>query len=92
MAFTVSNIVNTDTGNLRFNIYRVTADATTGTVSTGLNVILHASLTHEAVASNSTAPLIAINKNASGVAANGTIGLSACVASDIYHILCWSPA
>lgn len=94
MAFTVSQIVNSGLENKRFIILRVTADAATGTVVPGPTLIDDASYTIEAMASAPTMnmPVIKINAGVSGTSIAGTIAMTNCVSSDIYHLFVTSRA
>lgn len=89
MAFTVSNVVSDSWGAHKINILRVTADAATQTINTGLNVIKHASLMNEGASSS---PVLVINAGAEGTSIAGSIALSACTSAAIYHLWVVSPA
>lgn len=88
MAFTVTQIVKSVWGDQRLNTFRVTADNTSGTVATGLPVILDYMISQEAVASAPTMniPVVKINAGTTGTSTLGTVGLSNCVSGDIYHL------
>lgn len=94
MAFTVSTLVQTLLAKERMTIYRVTADATTGSFDTGYNVVSHASYMIEKMASAPTTnfPVIAFNAGVSATAINGTIAMTNTVSADIYHVMVLSPS
>ena len=89
MAFTVSTIVNGVMGADRLQILRVTADATTQNIVTGFNVLKIASCMNEGA---STCPVISFNSTCTGVAQNGTVGMSNCTSGQIYHLWVVAPA
>lgn len=87
MAFTVSTIVKGMAfGNQFVHVMNVTADASTGTVETGLRSVL---FTQVGPVSAPTMPNIMENKNASGVATLGTIGMSNCTTGNIYRVIAY---
>lgn len=81
MAFTVSSTADdTVMGNARVRYLRVTADGTEDNVSSGLQVVYGLSV---AAASMASAPaLLKENRDSSGTAANGTIGVSGVASGD----------
>ena len=85
MAFTVSTVTKgVSDGNMIRNVLRVTADAATGTVESGLRLMSYAQVTS---VSAPTQPNIMLNANASNVAANGTLGMSNCTSGNIYLVV-----
>jgi hypothetical protein len=80
MAYTTSNLVKTVFGDQRVFALRVTADAATGAVATGLSHINTASLLPQSL--STAAVKFSINENCSGVAALGTIGVSGAASGD----------
>ena len=94
MAFTVSNVMNTTMGDAKVAILRVTPDAATQAIDTGFNVLKYVTLSYEVPASHSLSsfPVLKINANASGVAANGQVGLSACISGEVLVLTCYAPA
>lgn len=84
MAWTV-NRNRTVFGNLAVVNLKLTADAATQTVETGLNRIDHFAVGFGSMATI-TSLGIAINSNASGVQANGSLGLSGFTSGDDIYI------
>lgn len=84
MAYTVTR-TQTVFGNLRAVIIKVTADAATQTVETGLSVIQGFSV---GIGSCTTASSqrIAINSNASGVQSYGVLGMSGFTSGDLVYV------
>lgn len=89
MAFTVSTIVNSVIGADRLNVLRVTADAATQNIVTGLNSVKIASLMNEGA---STSPVVSFNSTCSGDVQMGTVGLSNCTSGQVYHLWVVSPS
>jgi len=82
MAYTVSHLVSEGLvfGNKRVKFIRVTADAATGTVSTGLDHIDSVSV---ALQSASTGAVkFAMNEGATGTSTAGTIGVTGAASGD----------
>lgn len=88
MAFTVSHLVkNVSFGNLKHDVFRVTADAATQTVGSttlGMKVIEYAQLSP--VSMTTAAGKCYINVDASGAASNGAIGISGVASGDIFFL------
>lgn len=84
MAYTVTTVKNTIWGDQRVIHYAITADATTQTVATGLGYIDGISVT--AKSATSGLGKFKLNVNASGVAANGSFGMSSIVSGDEYYV------
>lgn len=80
MAYTISSTMKTVFGDQRVFAMRVTADAATGTVATGLSHINTATLLPQSLSTG--AVKFAMNENCSGVAALGTIGVSGAASGD----------
>lgn len=94
MAFTVSSNANTVFGNQRVVLLRVTADAATQTVETGLKSITFAiPVTISTTVGTTLSAGIAAdwrvyyNSNASGVQSLGVLGISNAVAGDVKDIV-----
>lgn len=85
MAFTVTS-VPTVFGNKNARLVKITADGAEGNVSSGFSLI--ELMVHGGPLSMATAnAYIQPNKNSSGTAANGTIGISGACAGAEYHCL-----
>ena len=85
MAFTVTT-EPTVLGNKSCRIVKITADGAEANITTGYNVV--ELLLPSKVISMATANVyIQPNKNSSGTAANGTIGISGCSAGAEFHCL-----
>lgn len=84
MAYTVSILKNTVWGDQRVIQYSILADATTQTVATGLGYL--DSIAVAAKSATSGLGKFKINVNASGVAANGSFGMSSIVSGDEYYV------
>lgn len=83
MAYTV--VKNpTVVGNKRAVALKVTADAATQTVETGLSVVEFFSF--GAISCTTAAIKIAPNSNASGVQSNGVIGISGAASGDVFFV------
>lgn len=83
MAYTVTR-VKTVFGDKRAVALKIVADAATQSIETGLQHIDFHAL---APSSLSTAGIKCyINSNASGVATEGTIGISGCVSGDVFTV------
>ncbi len=85
MAFTVS-VENTVFGNKSAKLMKVTADGAEANISTGFGVI-DLMVGHKAVSMATANAYIQANKNSSGTAANGTIGVSGVSAGAEFHLL-----
>lgn len=88
MAFTVTNVFNSDYGNHRVQTLRVTCDAATGSFAASVGSIIDAFYSPENIASAPTLnlPVLALNKGVSGTAIAGTIAMTNCVSGDIYRV------
>ena len=84
MAYTVSHVVNTVWGNLRVNTMKITADAATQTVESKCGVIYGMSLGPSSMATSAIS--VFENVDASGTAANGSVGISAAAANDVFFL------
>ena|ERR1051325_4859092 len=94
MAFTISSNANTVFGNTRVVLLRITADAATQTVETGLkNVVFALPLTISCTAATTLSAGIAhdwrvyYNSNASGVQSMGVLGISNAVSGDVKDVV-----
>lgn len=84
MAFTVSFIAKTVFGDKRANHIRLTADAATQTVETGMAIIDSYNLGPVSMVTASAK--IAVNSNASGVNSNGVLGISGVASGDVFFV------
>ena len=85
MAYTSSSIVKTVWGNRNVLTTRVTADAASGTIDTGYNVI-EAALGIAVRSATTTGFRTFINGTAASAACNGVIGFSGLVSGDVIDI------
>lgn len=84
MAYTVSQIANWNAGNQRVRHLRVTADAATQVIETGLGVIEAFSI---GIITCTTGGFhTAFNSNASGVQSYGVLGFSGCASADSFFV------
>lgn len=83
MAFTVTNTPSVF-GNKQVRMLKITADAATQTVQTGLGVIEHLDVFRSSMASAGNK--IAVNLTASGVAAAGSLGITGCTSGDELYV------
>lgn len=89
MAYTASLVVNTVFGDQRVQHYYVTADAASGTVSTGLSIISSLQWSPASCTTNNSVIVTRVRKNATagGTASNGTVGISGLVAGDEIYVV-----
>jgi len=85
MAYTSSNLVKTVFGDKYVQVFRVTADAASGTVDTGFNII-EGSLGLTPRSATTTGFRTYLNGTAASAACNGVIGFSGMVSGDIIDI------
>jgi len=83
MAYSVSVNKKTVFGDQRVHFLSAVADAATQAIITGMQHVNHADLT---IKSAATIVRFSINKNASGVSANGTIAISGATSGDEFFI------
>lgn len=84
MAFTATLLKKSVHGDERVEHYLVTADANSGSVSTGVGVI---TLAHLSVKSAATgAQKVKANLSAASAAANGSLFLSSCTSGDDFYV------
>jgi hypothetical protein len=88
MAWTVSK-TPTVFGNQGVVLLEITADAATQAVVTGLKKITHMTVGKDSMASNGHT--IAVNSNAVGTAADGTLGCSGFAAGDHFYVTVFGP-
>ena len=88
MAWTVSKNAET-VGDMRMIIATVTADASEANLALGLGYVHHASVGIVSCATGTALPHVALNKNSSGTASNGTIGVSGVTSGDVYCIVAY---
>ena len=85
MAFTVSMVNQTVLGNMRVQFLDVTADATTGVISSSLDVYYGATSNSKSMAS---APFsVKENELCAGTASAGNIGISGVASGDKFQII-----
>lgn len=85
MAFTTSMLFQTVFGNMRVQIFDVTADATTGVFSTALNAYYGAFLNPKSMAS---APYsLKENELCAGTASVGDIGVTGVASGDKFQVI-----
>lgn len=89
MAYTASLTGQSVFGNQSVQFYTVTADAASGTVSTGLGTITGLNVTMGSVTTaNSVAyPRIRPNATAAGAASAGVIGFSGLTSGDVLYLM-----
>ncbi len=85
MAFTVA-VENTVFGNKNTKLLKITADGAEGNVASGFNVIDHLIVSNYISMATANA-YVRANKNSSGTAANGTIGVSGLSSGAELHCL-----
>ena len=86
MAFTVASEKSV-LGNKRVVFLTITADGAEAEIVTGLDVIDAFSVGVQSYSSSSQA--IKINEDSSGVAANGTLGISGVASGDEFVVICY---
>ncbi len=86
MAFTVA-IVPTVFGNKNVRLINVIADAAEANVTSGFSVIEFMSVSRLTSCATGSAQVI-MNKNSTGTAANGTIGVSGVSAGTEFNVIC----
>lgn len=84
MAFTASFLVKTVKGNQREEQIRVTADAASGSVDTGLSVI--AFLQHSAQSAATAGYRCFMNQDAALATENGTVAMSGLASGDVVFL------
>lgn len=88
MAYTVTR-TKSAMGDQRVEILNITADAATQTVSTTLAHINAISVAMLSCSTGTALPHLSINSNASGVATEGSIGISGVTSGDAFIIICY---
>lgn len=73
-------------GNKRVVYLKLTADAATQTVESGLKLIQHMNWSFGSYATNANGPKIIANSNASGVNSNGVLGCSGFTTGDDIYV------
>jgi len=84
MAYTASSLVKSVWGNQAVQQYRVTADAASGSVDTGLGVI--DSIQHAPQSCASAGYRAFMNTNSGLTALNGTVALSGLASGDVLFL------
>ncbi len=88
MAWTITKEM-TALGNKRVALIDAVSDAAETNLATGLAYVTHYSVGVKSCATGTALPHVAINKNSSGTAANGTIGISGVTTGDEYFIVAY---
>lgn len=84
MAYTVTRY-KTVFGDKRTVMMKITADAATQTIETGLNVV--EAFSHGKASMNTANQHFAINSNASGVQSMGVIAVTGCTTGDEFYVV-----
>ena len=84
MTWTTSFLAKTVVGNQRKVAFRLTADAATQTVATGLSFIEDIAVTYQSCSTGGVK--VSINSSASGVATPGSIGCSGFASGDVLFV------
>lgn len=84
MAFTTSFLVKTVMGDKRVHGLRVTADAASDAIDTGLSVIDHVSVAPQSMAS--AAGKFKINALSAGTATNGFLAITGIASGDVLFV------
>lgn len=88
MAWTVAT-EPTALGNKRVILATVTSDSAEANLSLGLAYVTHYTMGILSCSTGTALPHVAINKNSSGAAANGVIGVSGVTSGDSYFIVAY---
>lgn len=80
MAYTVSHLVSTVVGNLKMKAVRVTADAATGSIETGLENVRAVSVTNQSA--TSAGYKVAMNEGVAGTSIAGTVAITGAASGD----------
>jgi len=84
MAYTTSQCFQYNVGNERVRVLRITADAATQVIETGLAVVDGFSI---GIVTCTTGGFhVAFNSNASGVQSFGVVGISGCASADSFFL------
>lgn len=87
MAYTASLVVTSDFGNKAVKVFNVTADAASGSVSTGLNVVEWCSISFQSCATAGFK--VKNNLSAASAAANGTVMISSAANGDVFTLIAY---
>lgn len=85
MAFAATKIYSTVWGNKRVAVYTVAADAASGSVQTGFNVV--ESCWISPVSCTTNAQNVKSNTTVGSTAALGSIFISSCVSTDVFTLV-----
>jgi hypothetical protein len=85
MAFTATKVFSTVWGNKQVRVYNVAADAASGSVQTGLQVIEACWISPVSCTTN--AQNVKSNLTAGSTAALGSIFISSCVSTDVFTLV-----
>lgn len=88
MAFTVAREM-TALGNKKVAILKVTSDAAEGNIESGLKYIDAITYALISCSTGTALPHLSPNSNSTGVAANGTLGVSGLTSGDSFHVVCY---
>lgn len=86
MAWTITKEA-TALGNKRVILIDAVSDAAETNLATGLGYVTHYSIGIKSCSTGTALPHVALNKNSSGTASNGTIGISGCTSGDEFYII-----
>ena len=84
MAFTITSVAKTVFGNKRVVDFRVTADAATQAIDTGLGFVESAIFTPESM--TTAAGKMRLNQLAAGTASAGYIAISGVASGDVFYL------
>lgn len=87
MAYTASLVATTDFGNKAVKVFNVTADAASGSVSTGLSVVEWIEVTCQSCAT--AAFKVKPNLSAASATVLGSVMVSSAVSGDNFYLVCY---
>lgn len=85
MAYTATKVFSTVWGNKQVKIFNVAADAASGSVQTGLNVV--ESCWISPISCTTNAQNVKSNTTVGSTGANGSIFISSCVSTDVFTLV-----
>lgn len=85
MAFTATKNFSTVWGNKQVRVYTVAADAASGSVQTGLNIVEACFISPVSCTTN--AQNVKSNLTAGSTAALGSVFISSCVSTDVFTLV-----
>ncbi|UCG54702.1 MAG: hypothetical protein JSV32_00330 [Dehalococcoidia bacterium] len=86
MAYTASFLIKTTEGNHKKQYIRVTADAASGAVDTGLSVVDFLQHSPQSATTANMGYRVFMNKNSGLTALNGTVAFSGCASGDVLYL------